>query len=186
MPSLYQKSKQFVIDSFKEIGKDQITHFERTVHWVKKLKPDADEALLIAAIAHDIERAYSKPDILKIRKEGLRNKDFLYLHQVRGAEIMENFLEKEGADKKLIKRIKTLISKHEEGGNNDQNLLKDADSISFFENNINIFLTKWIGEIGKERVKIKFEWMHDRITSKKARKIVEPWYREAIKDLEQI
>ncbi|NQV00491.1 MAG: DUF4202 family protein [Parcubacteria group bacterium] len=186
MLSLYQKSKQFVTDSFEKIGKDQITHFERTVFWVKKLKPEADEALLIAAIAHDIERAYSKPDILRMRKKGLGNLDFRHLHQIRGAQIMGNFLEKERASQELIERVKMLIEKHEEGGNNDQNLLKDADSVSFFENNINIFLTEWVREIGKERVKEKFDWMYERITAEKAKVVVKDWYEKAKKDLIEI
>ena len=32
-------------------------HFDRTVYWLQQLRPDADGALLIAAISHDIERA---------------------------------------------------------------------------------------------------------------------------------
>lgn len=186
MPTLYQKTKQFVIDSFQKIGKNQIIHFERTVFWLRKLKPKADEALLIAAIAHDIERAYSKPDIVKKREEGLNSKNFLQLHQKRGAQIIENFLKREGVDSKLINRVKKLVEKHEEGGNNDQNLLKDADSISFFENNINSFLTKGIAELGKEKIKEKFDWMYERITSPQAKETVKPWYKKALKDLEQI
>lgn len=78
-----------------------------------------------------------------------------------------------------------LVSKHEEGGNADQNLLKDADSISFFENNVPIFLNI-AKKIGKEKVKQKFDWMYNRITSKKAKQISEKWYKEAIKDLKNI
>ena len=32
-------------------------HAENVLEWVLKLKPDADEALQIAALAHDIDRA---------------------------------------------------------------------------------------------------------------------------------
>ncbi len=31
-------------------------HAENTLDWLLKLKPDADEALQIAALGHDIER----------------------------------------------------------------------------------------------------------------------------------
>jgi len=78
-----------------------------------------------------------------------------------------------------------LISKHEEGGNDDQNLLKDADSISFFENNVPLFLTKHVSEVGKEKVKEKFDWMFNRITSEKAKQIARQWYEEAIKKLDE-
>ena len=35
-------------------------HSKNTLEWLLKLKPDADEALQIAALAHDIERAIGK------------------------------------------------------------------------------------------------------------------------------
>ncbi len=35
-------------------------HSKNTLEWLLKLKPDADEALQIAALAHDIERAIEK------------------------------------------------------------------------------------------------------------------------------
>jgi len=94
-------------------------------------------------------------------------------------------LKKQSADEKLISRVKHLISKHEEGGDEDQNLLKDADSISFFENNVESFLTKK-DELGKEKVKEKFDWMFKRITSEKAREIARKWYEKALKDLKTI
>ena len=54
---LYKKVEQFVQESFIEANKIETKHAARTVFWVKKLYPEADQALLIAAIAHDIERA---------------------------------------------------------------------------------------------------------------------------------
>ena len=68
------------------------------------------------------------------------------------ARIIEEFLRKQGANPEIIDRVKMLVSKHEEGGNADQNLLKDADSISFFENNVPIFLNL-AKKIGREKVK---------------------------------
>ncbi len=185
--NLYKKAEQFVIDSYTKIGKtSQIKHFERTVYWLKQLKADADEALLISAIAHDIERAYRKEDMLeKKRTISYADPKFFRPHEERGAEIMAEFLEKNCAEQKLIERVKMLISKHEEGGNDDQNLLKDADSISFFENNVPTFLTKHVSEVGKDKVKEKFDWMFNRITSEKAKQIARQWYEEAIKKLEE-
>lgn len=183
MLSLYQKTKQFVINSFQKIGKNQIIHFEKTVFWLQKIRPRADEALLIAAIAHDIERAFRKKDMHEKIKLGLDNTDFLKSHQERGAKIIESFLKKQGANPNLTAKVKMLIEKHEEGGNIDQNLLKDADSVSFFENNIGVFLTKHTKELGIEKVEKKFKWMYQRITSKKAKQIAKPWYNKALQDL---
>ena len=76
-----------------------------------------------------------------------------------------------------------LVSKHEIGGNDDQNLLKDADSISFFETNVDYFVSMAVSEIGKEKVKDKFDWTFNRITSDKAKQFAQQLYQEAIKKL---
>ena len=185
MMKLYQKVEQFVRETFK--NKHGMVHFERTVYWIKQLRPNADEALLIAGISHDIERGFrtSGGDQEKKAKEiGYHHVDFFMYHEEEGARIIGEFLEKEGADKDIIERVKMLISKHEEGGNEDQNLLKDADSISFFENNIPHFLENKIHEAGKENMKKKFDWMYERITSEKAKEIVKLWYENAIRSIE--
>jgi|SRR3989338_7415549 len=183
---LYKKAEQFVIDSFNKAGKSsQIKHFIRTVHWMKELKPDADDALFISAVAHDIERVFRKQDMEdKKRSLSYTDPEFFRLHEERGAEIIGDFLKQQGATAEIIERVKMLVSKHEEGGNDDQNLLKDADSVSFFETNISLFLTKHVQDVGKEKVREKFDWMYKRITSEKAKQIARPWYEEAIKNLD--
>jgi len=184
---LYKKVEHHVIDIFTKIGDTQgITHFLRTAHWIKVLKSDADEALLIAAVAHDIERGfrdYSSYDHIKKSDKGFKSDEHLTHHQNEGARIIGEYLEQIGADKKIIDRVQMLVSKHEVGGNDDQNLLKDADSLSFFENNVDYFITQKVDETNKEKVKDKFDWMFNRITSNKAKDIARPWYDEAIKKL---
>lgn len=163
--NLYKKTEKFVIDSFIKIGKEQeVKHLLRTVYWIRKLNKlvynrTADKALIISAVAHDIERAYRKDDVKKIISSGFLSKEFLRLHEKRGAEIIAGFLKTQKANQRLIDNVKQLVSKHEEGGNEDQNLLKDADSLSFFECNVNKFLGKAETK-GKEYVKEKFEWMY--------------------------
>jgi len=186
MTGLFSKVKKFVEESFRKCGfKEQIKHLERTVYWVKKLKPNADEAFLIAAFAHDIETAFAWKKLQKNYKPKFVDKSQLKKHQKEGAEIIGEFLKNQGANPEMVKRVKMLISKHEEGGNEDQTLLRDADSISFFENNVGIFL-KIAKKAGKERVKQKFDWMYNRITSKKAKDIAKPWYWKAISDLKKL
>lgn len=185
---MYNKIEKFVIDTFTKAGKSrQIEHFLRTVYWIKELRPNADEALLIAAVAHDIERGFRKDDMYYLKKsKGVVGEEFLRPHQERGAEIVAGFLKENGAEKELIERVKHLVSRHEEGGDEGQNLLKDADSISFFENNANIFVKEKVQEIGKEKVKKKFEFMFERITSEKAKEICREWYKKALGDLEAV
>lgn len=181
MPELFEKVRKFVDKSYN--GKT--VHFERTVYWIRQLKPKADGALLIAGLAHDIERAFREDWMWELPvKRGFRDSVFLRHHQERGAKIIGEFLKKEGADRRLIERVKMLVSRHEEGGNDDQNVLKDADSISMLENNVKNFIKRYVPAMGKEIAEEKFDWMYNRITSKKAKRIAKPWYEKAIKKLE--
>lgn len=187
---LYRKTEKFIERLFKNIGKEnQIEHFKRTVYWVKQLNPDADDAFLIAAIAHDIERSQRKEDIFKKKIEsGFSDPDFLRMHEERGAKIITAFLKEQKASQKIIDKVTMLISKHEEGGNEDQNLLKDADSISFFETSINYFLSEdKLKEVGdKEKIKAKIEWMYERISSNRAKRLARRFYKEAISKFNSI
>jgi hypothetical protein len=186
---LYNKVEQYVVQVFNQakLG-HQIIHFRRTVYWLLQLKPDADEGLRIAALTHDIERAFRDPrleEILEKSPGGFRDPVFLRKHSNHGAAIIAEFLTRQAACPKMIERVKMLVEGHEFAGTDDQNALKDADSLSYFENNVNKFLQRKSKEIGKEKVKAKFDWMFDRITSKKARQIAAPWYQQALLRLEK-
>ncbi|MEK7611241.1 MAG: DUF4202 family protein [Patescibacteria group bacterium] len=178
--------RNFVDEVHQKAGKAQgLRHFDRTVYWLKQLKPEADEALLIAAYAHDIERAYRDSTYNKIDKseKGFQDKGHLIYHQETGAKIMSDFLIGIEAPVELIARVAMLISKHEIGGNPDQNLLKDADSVSFLETQVDHFVTEQVAVRGKEKVKEKFDWMYNRITSPNAEEVAKPWYHLALSKL---
>jgi len=152
------------------------------LYWVKKLKPDADEALQIAAYSHDILRGFG---IGYLQLKHLDTQSFYEHHQKEGAKIMIKFLKTKTDDKKLIKRVGYLVSHHEFGGDDDANLLKDADSLSYFEKNAERFINK-IDAYGYDMVKDKFEWMFNRITSEKAKEIARPMYEDAMSKLENL
>lgn len=185
MGTFFDKADAFVKKSFAG-DETQIRHFERTVYWMRKLNPKADEASFIAAMAHDIERAFRTKEQHKKRAiVGYDHPAFFRPHEEKGAEIMGGFLKKEGAPREMIEKVKMLISRHEEGGNEEQNFLKDADSVSFLENNIPLFLEKAQKE-RKEKIRAKFEWMFERITSEKAKKIARPWYEKAMRGIRKV
>jgi hypothetical protein len=182
---LYKQTEQFVVDSFNKANEPQpIKHLLRTAYWLKKIYPKADEAMLIAAVTHDIERAFRKDDTLK-RLEQLSYiaVEILRPHEEQGAEVISSYLKQWGANDQLIDKVKMLVSRHEEGGTDEQNIIKDADSVSFFENQIEYFLTTLLKKDGKEKIKEKLDWMFDRITSEKAKKFSKKWYEEAISKL---
>lgn len=85
----YSGVKKFVEESFKQSGKfaDELRHFWRTAYWLKKLYPKAGDPMLIAAVAHDLERAFRKTpprDTSKVER-GLRNVNLFFI-TARGAQ----------------------------------------------------------------------------------------------------
>lgn len=181
----YPKVEKYVIDIFTQNGDERgIPHLLKTVECIKLLRPEADEALLIAGIAHDIERGFRGKQLSeKIKKQGFKGEDHLKFHQEEGARITSEFLKKIEANEGMIERVSMLISKHEVGGNEDQNLLKDADSMSFFETNVEHFVTEKVKEYGIEKVTEKLDWMFERISSDRASEITRPLYERALQQL---
>ena len=175
--TLYEKVKKFVNES--RAGR-YITHFERTVHWIKILKPDADEALLIAAYSHDIERAFRG-----FKGSLVESEEILKKHQGEGGKIMYDFILKNGGSKILAERVRELISKHEVGGTHDQNVLKDADSISYLEVNApRHILEREKRGWSEEELMNKWDYMYNRITLPQAKHIAKRFYEKAMSDLQ--
>jgi hypothetical protein len=142
--------------------------------------------LLIAGLSHDIDKAFRWKGLEEeYLVRGLTDVKALSRHQQECARIIGAFLEELKVNPEMVERVKWLVSKHEEGGDRDQNLLKDADSISFFENNVWFFVNRARG-MGKDQVRKKFEWMYNRITSREAKQIVERWYKKALSALENV
>lgn len=178
--NFYNKTKQFMTDVFiKADDPNGVKHHERVDYWVTQLEPDADEALRTAAISHDIERGIngdwkaSSTDPEKLRK-----------HQDLCANITGNFLTKEGADENFIQKVKHLISSHEYGGDEEQNILSDADRLTFFEN-VAVRHAKTYKDRGKtkEEMKNKLDFEFNKIHSVKAKEIASVWYQEAMSEL---
>jgi hypothetical protein len=178
----YNKTKQFVIDIFTKAGDlTGIKHHERTDYWVAQLKPNADEALKTAAISHDIERGIygdwkaSSMDAEKLRK-----------HQDMSASIVEEFLKKVGAEDKFIQKVRHFILKHEYGGDDDQNILCDADRLTYFEN-VAVRHAKNYKNKGKTKKEMrdKLDFEFNKIHSIKAKEIARIWYDEALNELEK-
>ena len=107
-------------------------------------------------------------------------------HQNSSAQIAGRFLEEQGADNELIARVKQLVSRHELGGDAEENLLKDADRLSFFDRDLSLFIDKRLNSDGLENIKEKFEWNFENISSPEAKKIARPMYNKAMKLLKEV
>lgn len=145
----------------------ELTHAQLVLKWVLKLKPDADEALKIAALAHDIDRA-----ITGITEKDLSDyskiNEFKKEHSVRSANFIAELLVKRECREEVIRKVKDLVEKHEVGGDSESDILMSADSLAYFEYNIPSYLKR----NGEERTKEKIKFMFSRLSAD-AKKLVE-------------
>ncbi len=185
---MLDKIKQFVDKSFRQINRSRsLKHFDRTVYWTKKIKPDADEPILIAAYAHDISRAFNEElTIEKSKNRDLTDSRILRKHQDESARIVVDFLRKENYDENLIKRIDNMVRHHEEGGDEESDLIKDVDTLSFLEVNAPRLIKTLVKVLGKEKIRRKIDYMYNRISSAKAKSFAEPYHEKAIKLLDAV
>jgi len=136
-------------------------HSKNTLKWLLKLKPDADEALQIAALGHDIERAVQQR---KVRRENFPDYGrFKAAHASNSAEILKEIMLECGVeDETLIQEVYDLVCRHEVGGDRRCDLLKDADGISFFEVNLPFYYQR----NGPEETKRRCLWGYRRLSEK--------------------
>jgi len=147
------------IISGSSVPEDPI-HSKNTLSWLLKLKFDADEALQIAALGHDIERAL---DQRKVRREDFEHYDeFKAAHAHNSAEILKEVMLDCGAGETLMEQVYDLVNKHEVGGDERSDLLKDADSMSYFEVN----LPHYYHRHGWDETKRRCLWGYKRLSEK--------------------
>ena len=141
------------------------THSLNALDWLLVLKPDADEVLQLAALAHDIERAL--PDRLT-RGQFQTYEEYKSAHARRAGETAESILRGCGYTDVDAHRVSEIIKDSESGNDNsDVNLVMDADSISFFDNNVELYLKRK----GVSATQEKCSFMYDR-ASLKAKEII--------------
>lgn len=135
-------------------------HAENVKEWVLRLKPDADFTLQIAALAHDIERAFAERTVK--RKEYKDYNAFKKAHAANSALIVSEILNKYSLDKNTKNRITHLVEQHEFVTDNDQELsvLTDADSISFFEVNLPFYFVR----NSEEETFFRMRWGYKRLS----------------------
>ncbi len=151
------KSSIEAIVSGSSVPEDPV-HSKNTLKWLLKLKPDADEALQIAALGHDIERAI---DECKVRREDFEEYDqFKAEHAHNSAEILQEVMLDCDVDETLIEQVYNLVRRHEVGGDERSDLLKDADSISYFEVN----LPHYYNRHGWDETKRRCLWGYKRLS----------------------
>ena len=147
--------------------KTDLAHAKSTMRLILKLKKDADYALQIAALSHDIERSFESDYQNKAKEKFDNYEEHKKIHSEKSANIIVDLLKKYNFDEKFISKVNHLVLKHEFGGDFESNLLMDADSISFFEGN----LIQYFEDYGKDKTRKKIRFTYKRM-SKKAKELI--------------
>jgi hypothetical protein len=115
-------------------------HAENTLAWVLKLLPEADVALKLAALGHDIERAI---ETRRVQKNRFRSFDeFKAAHASNSAEILRSILGECGVDEHVKIEVCRLVRLHETGGDERSDILKNADALSYFQDNLPLYFAR--------------------------------------------
>ena len=113
-------------------------HSTNTLEWLLKFQPRADEALQLAALGHDIDRAVDESKVL--RSDFSDYDDFKAAHARHSAEMLLEILQQCGVeDPALADEVYRLVCSHEVGGDARSDLLVDADSLSYFDVNLPLY-----------------------------------------------
>jgi hypothetical protein len=163
----------------------QARHLERAYDWTLELEPHAPEALMLAAMTHDMERGY--PEGSPLWFEGCWA-DTLYrmAHSERSARIVGDFVRDQGLTESLVREVVRLIVAHEVGGWREADLLQAADSLSFLET-IQPVISKRLagGTLSAEGARAWLDFQFERMRLERAREIGRPMLARARAELER-
>ena len=105
------------------------------------LDPAASDSLRIAAVVHDIERAFPDTSAAWDREQDWQNPEYTRWHQERSAELAGAWLRDCEADPQLIEQVERLILVHEEGGSPEADILQAANALSFLDTMVPMLLS---------------------------------------------
>jgi pyruvate,water dikinase len=170
---LVQLGRLWVIDNYPYNS----THLLKSLEWLDRLAPDASEAVRLATLTHDMERAFAGPDAIPIK---MSDRAYEEAHSNRSARIVGEWLHANGADAELVRDVEALIRVHEWGGSPDANLVQAADSVSFLETNIDLMVGfAKTGKYSKAEIASKFDQMYGRIQVPAAKALARPMWEQA-------
>ncbi|GAC1479834.1 MAG: hypothetical protein NVS2B12_34760 [Ktedonobacteraceae bacterium] len=163
-------------------------HLLKAEEWLRRINPDASQAMLLATLTHDMERAFPGPDSPKADPtRGPDDPIYNNAHSERSARIVSAFLREHDAPVDLVTEVAQLICVHEFGGWPAANWVQAVDSLSFLEVNIELFLHFINPSLPEHRtpaeVRAKFDWMYDRIQIPAAYSLAMPLYEVALEKL---
>jgi hypothetical protein len=171
---LVAAAKQWVLENYPYNS----YHLLNSLEWLDRIAPNSAEAVRLATLTHDMERAFPGPDqpVLK----SLVDAEYHAAHSARSARIVGEWLRAHGAEEPLTRQVEALIGVHEDGGWPEANLVQAADSLSFLDCNVDLFLDRVrAGKWTAADVRAKFDYSYDRIQVPAARELALPLWQRA-------
>jgi hypothetical protein len=185
MSALIELCRTWVRDKYGRSAE----HLLKAEEWLRRIEPAASQAMLLAALTHDMERAFPGPDSPQlVPARGPADPVYNQAHSQRSARIVGEFLRAQQAPGPLVEEVESLIRAHEIGGWPQADSVQAADSLSFLEVNIDFFLERLAAPRDSwppEYVRAKFEWMYQRMTIPAARALAAPYYARAMQKLQR-
>ena len=161
-------------------------HLRRTLDWLLELDPQAGDALRIAAVTHDAERAFPPVEAGPSGADSPVAPVYERWHQDRSARIVGEWLLAQGAEPGFALEVVSLVSVHEDGGSPEAELLQAADSLSFLEVQVELFAGLVArGELSEQAALAKMRRMYERITLPEARELAAPMFDPALERIAQ-
>jgi hypothetical protein len=149
-------------------------HLTQSLEWLDGIAPGSTEAVRLATLTHDMERAFPGPD--QPVWNGDYNHDYYIAHSNRSARIVGEWMREQYAKPELIAEVEKLIKVHEFGGWPEADMVQAADSLSFLDVNVDLFIGfVQSGRFTRAQVQAKFDYMHNRIRI--------PWVRENLSQI---
>ena len=163
------KSEIIRIISGSKVPED-LAHAHNTLAWLLRIRPNADDALQISALGHDIERAI---DTRKVKREDyLDYNAFKDAHAKTSALILSETVQAYHLEEDLIDDVSRIVSRHETGGDARSDLIREADALSFFDVNLPLFYERE----GWKRALRRCLWGYKRLSKETKRKVREFLY----------
>lgn len=164
----------------------QAPHLEQTLAWTVELEPSASVEVQIAALSHDMERAFPAGSPKWEADRGWSDPLYDVAHTERSARFVGDFLRDVGLPEPQVREVVRLILAHETGGWHEADLLQAADSLSFLETMARP-VARWVfeGRASAEQARARIDHAVRRIHHPTAQQIAIAMLPRAMRDFEE-
>lgn len=160
-------------------------HMTNSLEWLDRIAPGSAEAVRLATVTHDMERAFPGPD--QPVWNGDEDHGYYVAHSNRSARIVGEWLRAQAVPEERIGEVEALIRVHEFGGWPEADHVQAADSLSFLDVNIDLFLDyARSGRYRTDQIRAKFIYSHTRIRIPRLQEISGPMLERALARLDRL